>query len=59
MKSLVKQAVWAAILAALVGGCSTSKLASPTASEVPGHPKLIVFAAASLKKSLTDIIREY
>lgn len=59
MKSLVKQAVSAAILAALVGGCSTSKLASPTASEVPGQPKLIVFAAASLKKSFTDISERF
>ena len=61
MKLVARIAAVAAVVGLAVAGCSSSdESASPTStSAADGGGKLIVFAAASLKKSFTDIGEQF
>ena len=60
MKLVARVAAVAAVVGLAVAGCSSSnESSSPSSPEGAGSGKLTVFAAASLKKSLTDIGEQF
>jgi molybdate transport system substrate-binding protein len=64
VRNAVRTAAAAALVVGIVSGCSSSNNASapspsPSPSGAAGGGKLIVFAAASLKKSFTDIGEQF
>jgi molybdate transport system substrate-binding protein len=64
VKNAIRIAAAAALVVGIVGGCNASNDASssspsPSTSGATGGGELIVFAAASLKKSFTDIGEEF
>lgn len=60
MKRLSRIAAAAVALMCVISGCGSSNQASPTSSTTAtGGGKLIVFAAASLKKTFTDIGQQF
>ena len=60
MKHFSRVAAVTALLISLISGCSSSsQTSSPSATSTAGGGKLIVFAAASLKKTFTDIGEQF